>query len=367
MVRAHRVPRGVRHRAEFLRLDLGEIRCPASPRVLAALRGLTDDALSSYPEPWPLQEAIAKRHGVHPSSVTIIAGADEGIRWTFMTFVEEGARVLVPRPTFGAAIVAAEACGAFVDRVDFPPDLEFPEEEYRRKLTALPPRVAVLSNPDAPTGTAVGKGLIRELAALAPRTLFLLNESYVSFHGGTLLDGQPLPANVMVLRSFSKDYGLAGLRIGYAVAHPELIAAIDLVKPSYTVAAPSLACALAALEDDEAMPRIVAALRDTMDGLVAELTLRGILAVSTAANFVRIKLSAPLQPWAAGFAAHGILVGTSGHVGAMASSIRVTVINYEEIRRFLDVLDLLLRQGLMGARRVEGVVGTWSTEDEGMA
>jgi histidinol-phosphate aminotransferase len=361
------VSRGIRNRGDFLRLDLGEIRCPAAPGVLEALRSLDDEALSSYPEPWPLQEAIARKHDVHPSQVTIIAGADEGIRWTFMTFVEEGARVLVPRPTFGAALAAAEACGAFVDRVDFPLDLEFPEEEYRKKLQTRPPRVAVLSNPDAPTGTAVSQLVVRELAALAPRSLFLLNESYVSFRGGSVLEGGPLPPNLLVLRSFSKDHGLAGLRVGYAIGDAEVISAIEVVKPSYTVAAPSLRGALAALQDPGAMPAVVQRLRQTMDQLVSELRRRELVAVATAANFVRVRLSSPLQPWAAAFAAHGVLVGTSGHVGAMAPWIRVTVANAEEASRFLDVLDLLLRQGLMGARRVEGVDGAWADETEGMA
>jgi histidinol-phosphate/aromatic aminotransferase/cobyric acid decarboxylase-like protein len=105
-----------------------------------------------------------------------------------------------------------------------------------------------------------------------------------------------------------------------------------------------------------------------MEHLVSRLESRSIQAQATAANFVLVKLSAPIQPWAAAFAAHKILVGTWGHVGPMAPYIRVTVNSEQEAAKFLDTLDLVLHQGIPGAARVEGVPGEWSDlGSEGMA
>jgi histidinol-phosphate/aromatic aminotransferase/cobyric acid decarboxylase-like protein len=105
-----------------------------------------------------------------------------------------------------------------------------------------------------------------------------------------------------------------------------------------------------------------------MESLVRKLETRSIEARATAANFVLVKLSSPIQPWAAAFAAHKILVGTWGHVGPMASYIRITVNNDDESKRFLDTLDLILHQGIPGASQVKGVPGEWSDlGSEGMA
>lgn len=364
------MPRAQPSRERYLRLDLGESSAPASDAVIQAIRDLPPDHLARYPDPVPLTEALALHHGVGRGRVLVTAGTDEAIRQVFNTYVEEGARVVLPRPTFGAFLAAAEAGGAFVARVDHRDDLSLDPEDYAAALTPRTPRLAVLSLPDAPTGTAMDVDRVVELARGAPETLFLINESFVAFHGPSVLDPQhgPTPANLLVMRSFSKDYGLAGLRVGYLVGHPQVIADIDLVRPAYTVSASALAGALAALADQGAMRANVLRVRGAMDRLITKLSLRGIEGVATRANFVLVKLSSPIQPWAAGFAARGILVGTAGHVGPLAGFVRVTVNSDDEIDALLDALDLLLLHGLRGAARVEGVPGSWDdVGSEGMA
>lgn len=350
----------------MLRLDLGEIRRPASPTVLAALLNHTEEGLARYPDDGPLVDALAARHGRTPDHFAITAGTDEAIRLVLSTFVEEGARVLLTRPTFGATLAAAEAAGAFVDRVDYGEDLRFPEDELRRKLAAIPPRVAVIANPDAPSGAAPDLRWLIETAQATPRTLFLVNEAYHRFRGASVLDG-PLPANLAVLRSFSKDYGLAGLRVGYVVAHPDTIAALDVVRPSYTVASTSLVAALAALADEGAVQRIVEEQRARMADLVQRLASRGVVAQLTDANFVRVRVSAPARIWAAAFAARRIAIGVAGHHGPLASWFRVSVASDAERDLFLSTFDLLRAQGIDAATRIEGAPAGWDLIDEGMA
>ena len=368
MADAHRVYRRVVDRTPYLRLDLGESSSPASPLVMAAIRDLSEPELARYPDTRPLEEALAALHGVPTASVLVTAGSDEAIRQVFNAYVEEGARVVIPRPTFGAFLTAADVGGAFAERVDCEEDLSLNPEAFRRALGRGVPRLAVISLPDAPTGTAMETEDVLAVARESTGTLFLINETFAAFHGRSLLGGAPLPTNVIVLRSFSKDYGLAGLRVGYLIGHPEVLSSIDLVRPSYTVSAGALAGACAALQDQDSMRRHVMAIRGAMERLVAKLRVRGIEAQATSANFVLITLSAPIQPWAAGFAARGVLVGTAGHVGPLAPCIRVTVNDDYEIDTFLDALDLLLRQGLQGAKQVKGVPGDWDDPgSEGLA
>jgi histidinol-phosphate aminotransferase len=366
--RAHRAPRGRPDRRGYLRLDLGESSRPASPRVLQALQQLAPEDLSRYPDSSSLIAKLARLHQVDPQQVIVTAGSDEAIRWSFSAFVEEGSRVAIPRPTFGAFLTAAEAAGAFVERIDYLEDLSFPVEEFRKRLAPLTPRMAVLANPNAPTGTTLPDETLLGFAHLSPNTLFLINESFGSYQEHSLLDRDSLPPNLLVLRSFSKDYGLAGMRIGYLVGDPQVIQALQIVRPQHTVSTASLRAASVALDEHEAMLSHVAEVRSVMERLVRKLEARDIEARATAANFVLVKLSSPIQPWAAAFAAHRILVGTWGHVGPMASYIRITVNTDEESARFLDTLDLILHQGIPGATQVKGVPGDWTDlGSEGMA
>lgn len=370
VLRAHRVPRGFPDRQAFLRLDLGEDDAPASPRVAEVLSTLDPKAYAHYPDAWPLRQRLADMHDVPVEWTSATAGTDEAIRLVFRCFVEEGARVLLPRPSAGAYLAAAESGGAFVERVDHNDDLSFPVEQLRKQMLARTPRLAVLGNPGSPVGTAIPMDDLLTLPLGSPRTLFLIDEVYVAYHGRSILDAavrDRLPPNIIVLRSFSKDYGLAGLRVGYLIGRPELLQAMDVVKPSYTIAAPSLHAAVASIDDREAMLSRVASRRALTAKLLAALSVRGIEARPTQSAFLLIKLTAPIRNWAAAFAAHKILVGTRGHVGALAPWIRVTVTSEEDIERFLEVLDVVLRQGVGGASRIDGVPGDWDEKLEGMA
>ena len=111
------------------------------------------------------------------SGVTVTAGADEAIRWAFNAYLEPGARVIIPRPTFGAFLSAAEAGGAFVERVDHNEDLEISIDQLSRVLSPRTPRMLCLANPNAPTGTALQNAEIVRLARQSPETLLLVNEA----------------------------------------------------------------------------------------------------------------------------------------------------------------------------------------------
>lgn len=371
VARAHKVPRGRPNRLDFLRLDLAETRRPASPRVLAEVQAMRAEELACYPDPTPLVNALAVHHGVPMERVTVTAGADEAIRWAFNAYLEPGARVIIPRPTFGAFLSAAEAGGAFVERVDHGEDLEISIEQLSRVLSPRTPRMLCLANPNAPTGTALQNAEIVGLARQSPDTLVLVNETFATFHGHSLLDGgagPTLPPNILVLRSFSKDYGLAGMRVGYLVGHPEVIAAVDLARPSFTVSSVSLRAAVAALEDSSAMLAQVARQAEVQERLAVQLEKRAIEVFRTRTNFLLVRLASPIQPWAAAFAAHKVLVGTTGHSGPLAPFVRVTVNDDAEAKRFLDALDVILRMGVPGAAKVRGVPGKWDNLDsEGMA
>jgi len=331
---------------------------------------MPDSMFAHYPDPWPLRNRLAEVHGVPADWIAITAGTDEAIRLVFNCYVEEGARVLLPRPSAGAYLAAAQAGGAFVDRIDFEDDLSFPRDAFAKQLAARTPRLAVIGNPGSPTGSALPRDALLGLTRESPTTLMLIDEVYASFHGSSVLDPEvraELTPNVVVMRSFSKDFGLAGLRIGYLVGRPEILNAISVVKPSYTIAATSLFAATAALGDLEAMRARVGRRRALAERLGAALSMRGIEAVVTRAAFVLIKLTPPISNWSAAFAAHKILVGTRGHVGPLSQYVRVTVTSEQDLETFCSAFDAVLAQGISAAPRVEGQLGDWDDTTEGMA
>ena len=215
-----------------LRLDMNENQWGPSPRVLTALSSLLDDggrALSLYGFHQQLLGLLSERLRVPSGEILITAGADEGISLLFEAFRSPHDTVVLPDPTFVTFLTEAETTGDTIQRVPYREDLQFPRQEFLEAMAARP-RMAIIVNPNNPTGTAVKIDWIEALCSKAPDTLVVCDEAYVEYHGETTLSIRPRPANLAVVRTFSKAYGLAGLRVALVVAHAEVVASLQKVK-----------------------------------------------------------------------------------------------------------------------------------------
>jgi histidinol-phosphate aminotransferase len=254
--------------------------------VLQAIRGAVDERLRLYPSPHATaaRRAIARHHGVEPEQVAMGNGADELIEMCFRAFVGAGDRVAHPRPTYP---LLGPLC-----RIHEVAPAPHP-------LTAdwgLPPGFAgdgaplkFLVNPNSPTGTWVDRAAVREVLERS-RGVVVLDEAYVDFAPadclGLLAEGWE---NLVVLRTLSKSYALAGMRVGYALAAPGLIAALDLVKDSYNLDRLAIAAAVAAIEDDAHHKKIVEHVVSEREWLGDRLRERGFEVGPSAANFLFVK------------------------------------------------------------------------------
>jgi histidinol-phosphate aminotransferase len=235
---------------EGLRLDFNENTVGCSPRVLQRLRGLEPELLARYPEREPVEETVAKFLGVDPSEILLTNGVDEAIHLLCETYLDPDDEVLIVVPTYSMYKIYAAATGARVTEVPAGKDFQFPVEDLLSRITARTRLIAV-ANPNNPTGSLASQDDLLRIARAAPFAAVLIDEAYFEFCGQTMLEYRREVPNLFVARTFSKAYGLAGLRIGVLVGDSEQICSVRRVSSPYNVNGVALACLPDALADQE--------------------------------------------------------------------------------------------------------------------
>lgn len=269
----------------FIKLNTNENPYPPSPRVLTALRRAADRSLRLYPEPLSdsLRSLAAANFGLGAENTLAGNGSDELLSIVVRCFVGAGDRVVYPVPTYTLYDTLIAIQEGEKAPLDYPPDFSLPEALYREKAA-----LTFLCNPNSPSGTLVPVTDIERLAGSVSGIL-VVDEAYIDFAEGEGASSIPLVrdfSNVIVLRSFSKSFSLAGMRIGLAFAAQEIIAGMMKVKDSYNLSRLSLVAALAALEDRPWMARNVAKIQRSRRKLSRRLKRMGFQVYPSQANFV---------------------------------------------------------------------------------
>ena len=321
----------------MIKLNTNENPYPPSPRVLEALVRAADAGVRLYPDPEAraLRARAAEVYGLPPDHILAGNGSDELLALILRATIDPGDRVAFPVPTYSLydTLVAVE--GGEAVRVPFGEDFALP-----LALAAARARVTFLCNPNSPSGTLVPADEVEELAR-AVSGLLVVDEAYVDFARENALGLARRRANVVVLRSFSKSFSLAGLRVGLAFGSPELLTGLRTVKDSYNVNRLSQVAAVAALEDMATMEANVARVRKTRAALAAGLWELGFHVLPSEANFVFARRPGQdLGPLARALAARDILVR---HFAApdLRDALRITVGSDAEVAALLAELPKL--------------------------
>ncbi len=324
-----------------LRLDFNENTLACSPRVREALAQVTAGALTRYPERAPVEALVAAHLGIQPEQLLLTNGVDEAIHVLFQTYLDEGDELLLPVPTYSMYEVYASALGARVVAVQSEREngFCFPFEQV---LAAITPRTRViaLANPNSPTGTALSREQILAIARHAPQAVVLADEAYFHFFGETVLDcvGSDASPNLVVARTFSKAYGLAGLRLGLLAAGQDSMQWMRRVISPYSVNALALACLPAALEDTGYLDWYVDEVRAARAEFYAVAEELGIRAWPSAANFVLLEIGPAHRAFTQAMHARGILVRDRSSDPGCDGCIRITVGTREQMRTAHDAL-----------------------------
>jgi len=232
---------------DVLKLNTNENPYPPSPAVLKVLAELGTEQLRRYPDPVgnEFREAAAEVDGVRPENIMCCNGGDDLLTIAFRAFCDKKRPVAYPVPTYSLYRVLAKLQNC--EAMEIPFDAEF---NLPAKLAHTNAALTIVCNPNAPSGSFIS---VSELASLADELsgVLLVDEAYVDFAGANCTELVKKFDNVMILRSLSKGYSLAGIRFGYVIAQPDLIKGLMKVKDSYNVDAIALAVAAAAIKDQK--------------------------------------------------------------------------------------------------------------------
>ncbi len=271
-------PRG----GDVVKLNTNESPFPPSPRVFEALRAaLTGDALRKYPDPLgsEFRKVAAAIHGVEPDMILVGNGSDDILTILTRTFVPEGGLIASPTPSYLLYKTLAEIQGTRFETVPYIDDWTLPSPWPVRGV-----HLTFVANPNSPSGTAVPHDRLTRLADEVEGPL-VIDEAYVDFADGHAL-ALLAKRNVVVTRSLSKSYGLAGIRFGYAIADAAIIREMGKVKDSYNCDVLSLAAATAAIADRAYLHETVAKIRSGRTRLTDSLRRLGFSVTPSRANFV---------------------------------------------------------------------------------
>jgi histidinol-phosphate aminotransferase len=324
---------------EIVKLNTNENPYPPSPRVIEAVQSaLTGDKLRKYPEPMgdTFRQAASKVLGVKPESILIGNGSDDILTILTRSFVPEGGLIVSPTPSYILYKSLAEIQGARFETVPFQPNWSLPKSWGYPQA-----HLTFLANPNSPSGTVVSPQQVRDLATSLHGPL-VLDEAYGDFaewNGVGLLSSLP---NLIVTRSFSKYYSLAGIRFGLAIAEPNLIQQLLKVKDSYNCDVLSLAAATAAILDQSYYSDVRSRMLATRGRMQAELSELGFQVTPSQANFLWCqRTDQPVQPIYAALKAKNILVRYMKYDG-YGDGLRISVGTDREIDRLLTELREIL-------------------------
>jgi histidinol-phosphate aminotransferase len=269
--------------ARVVKLNTNECPYPPSPRVLEALRTLGADALRRYPQPMAddFRAAASRALGVPADAVLAGNGSDDILTIATRTFLAPGDALAYPTPTYSLYPVLARLQDARIAEVPWADGWVLPIDA----LVAAGARAIYLANPNAPSGTAVPVAAVEELARRFDGAL-LVDEAYVDFADTNCLELALRLPNVVVSRTLSKSYALAGVRFGFAVASPDVVREMAKVKDSYNCDAVSIAAASAAITDQKYARGLWSKIRSERRRLTRLLEERGWQVLPSQANFV---------------------------------------------------------------------------------
>jgi histidinol-phosphate aminotransferase len=324
-----------------LRLDFNENTLECSPKVREALAQISAGSLTRYPEREPVEAIVAAHLGLKPEQVALTNGVDEAIHVLFEAYLDAGDELLLPVPTYTMYEVYASATDARVVAVQAADDLDFPFDRLNAAITPKT-KVIAIANPNSPSGSAATRAQLLELARRAPHAVLLVDEAYYHFCGETVMDLVGTVPNLIVARTFSKAYGLAGLRLGLLAGPVELMRWIRRVLSPYSVNSIALACLPPALGDTAYLNWYVSEVLAARADFEAALDAARVPRWPSRANFILIEIGAKHAQFVRLMRAAGVLVRDRSNDPGCDGRVRITIGTREQMKHAITALNTTL-------------------------
>jgi histidinol-phosphate aminotransferase len=326
-----------------LRLDFNENTFACSPRVLEALGHISRGDLTRYPEREPVERRVAEHLGLQPAQVLLTNGVDEAIHVLCQTYLDAGTEILLPVPTYSMYEVYASATQARVVSVPASDAFQFP---LAAVLAAITPatRLVAIANPNSPTGQAAQRDDLLRIIEAAPHAAILIDEAYFHFYGQTMIDLIGYVPNVIVARTFSKAYGLAGLRLGVLAAALDQMQWMRRAISPYSVNSVALTCLAAALDDEEYLRWYVDEVLASRSVFEAALQRLGVPFWPSRANFILVNIGPKYREFVTAMRTHSVLVRDRSADPGCDGCVRITLGTREQTQQGIAALEKSLAE-----------------------
>jgi len=323
-----------------LLLDFNERTKPISGKVIQALKKFVkNQKLQLYPEYFNLEKEIAKYAGVSPNQLILTNGSDQAIDIIFRTFTEKSDKVIIPSPTFAMFYHYAQIIGStIISPVYKNLQKNKPFFPFKEVLNSIDEKVKliVLCNPNNPTGNAISLADIKKIAKKAKNTIVFVDEAYFEFSKITAVPLLRKCPNIIISRTFSKAFGLAAFRIGYALARKEYIAEMLKVRSPYSINISASIAALAALQNRKSMETYVKEVMEKAKPLVEKFFLEnGTPYFPSKANFILFQSKNPQSTFKK-LAKAGVLLRLLNQKN-IKNTLRLTIGTLKEMKKFIEI------------------------------
>ncbi|AII48284.1 histidinol-phosphate aminotransferase [Synechococcus sp. KORDI-52] len=329
----------------MLRLDFNENTIGPSPLVAQVLRNFSTEEIAVYPEYDGLREALVQnlletgcRPGLLPEQVGLFNGIDAAIHAVFQAYGSAGETLLTTSPTFGYYTPCAGMQGMTIEAIPYQGEtFDFPLAAIQEALAARAPRLLLICNPNNPTGTRLPADQLIALAASAPGSLVVVDELYEAFTGDSVLPCADFTAtpNLLVFRSLAKTAGLAGLRIGFAIGHADVVDRVSRVTGPYDVNSVAVAAAFAALADQPYVDAYVAEVLRARDWTLEALRQAGVRHHCAGGNYLLIWPQRPVAEVDGALRREGILIRPMAGKPLIDGCFRVSIGTTSQMQRFM--------------------------------
>ena len=321
-----------------LRLDFNENTLACSPKVREVLGSISAAELTKYPERAPVEALVAQHYGRRPEEVLLTNGVDEAIHVLCQAYLNPGDALLLPVPTYSMYEVYGSGAEARVDRVPAGENFGFPIDALIEAITPQT-RLIAIANPNSPTGQTVTRKQILRVVESAPHAAVLIDEAYFHFFGETVMDLVGKVPNLIVARTFSKAFGLAGLRLGMLAASAEQMQWLRRVISPYSVNSLALACLPPALEDAAYLEWYVTEVNAARALFEEALDRNGVSRWPSRANFVLTRIGAQHRRFVKEMRERNVLVRDRSSDPGCEGCVRITIGTREQTLGAIEALE----------------------------
>lgn len=331
-------------RLEKMRLDKNERISPFPAEFWQkSLSAISQELVQAYPEVWPLYVKLSEFHGLTTDSFLLTAGSDAAIKHCFEVFVSPGAKVIYPNPTFAMVSIYGELYGAEKIAIGYDKNLNL-RIEYLLGAIDEKTSLIILANPNSPTGTYVHDSILSEILKKAAsfRIPVLIDEAYYGFCRHTALNLLKDYQNLIIARTFSKIAGMAGLRVGYAIGHPEVISLLTKFRPMYEVNSFGVVFAGKLLDNWGMAEKYAGQTVEGRNRFAAFLNNLGLPVINTEANFLHVDFGNSKKKVLDALEAEGILVRGTLSVNGYENYTRFSVGPWESMMPVVESIKKVL-------------------------